>query len=103
MTATALTSPYRPAPARPGDDLFVPLAAELGAGFAERAAEHDRENTFVEENFAQLRESGYTALAIPEELGGLGASLRRSATPRPSLLGTVARPRWRSTCTSTSR
>jgi alkylation response protein AidB-like acyl-CoA dehydrogenase len=78
MTMTiATTTAYRPAPARPGDDRFVPLAAELGARFAERAAEHDRENTFVEENFAQLRESGYTALAIPEELGGLGASLRQ--------------------------
>jgi alkylation response protein AidB-like acyl-CoA dehydrogenase len=78
MTATMpTTAPYRPAPARAGDDRFVQLAAELGARFAERAAGHDRENTFVEENFALLRESGYTALAIPEELGGLGASLRQ--------------------------
>ena len=76
-TTAASIAPYRPAPARPGDDRFVPLAAELGARFAERAAEHDRANTFVEENFAQLRESGYTALAIPEELGGLGASFRQ--------------------------
>jgi len=78
MTVTPTTTIYRPAPARPGDDRFVPLAAELRARFAERAAEHDRENTFVEENFAQLRESGYTALPIPEELGGLGASLRQT-------------------------
>jgi hypothetical protein len=43
MTApTTATTPYRPAPARPGDDRFVPLAADLGARFAERAAEHDR-------------------------------------------------------------
>jgi acyl-CoA dehydrogenase len=78
MTATiATTAPYRPAPARPGDNRFVPLAAELGARFAERAAEHDRDNTFVEENFGPLRESGYTAIAIPEELGGLGASFRQ--------------------------
>ena len=76
-TTTTETTTYRPAPARPGDDRFVPLAADLGARFAERAAEHDRENTFVEENFGPLRESGYTALAIPEELGGLGASLRQ--------------------------
>jgi acyl-CoA dehydrogenase len=78
-TATAPTSQAlsRPASARPDDDKFVPLAAELGARFAERAAEHDRENTFVEANYALLRESGYTALAIPEELGGLGASLRQ--------------------------
>jgi alkylation response protein AidB-like acyl-CoA dehydrogenase len=77
MTTLTTTTPYRPAPVRPGDDRFVPLAAELGAQFAERAAEHDRENTFVEQNFAALRESGYTALAIPEELGGLGATFRQ--------------------------
>ena len=72
-TATA----RRPAPLREGDDRFVPLAAELGAQFAERADEHDRENTFVEESFDLLRRSGYTALAIPEEFGGLGATLRQ--------------------------
>jgi alkylation response protein AidB-like acyl-CoA dehydrogenase len=77
MVTTITTPEYRPAPARAGDDRFVSLAAELGAQFAERAAEHDRENTFVAENFALLRESGYTALAIPEELGGLGGSLRQ--------------------------
>src|SRR5215212_798182 len=74
---TTAAPAYRPAPARSDDDRFVPLAAELGARFAERAAEHDRDNTFVAENFAELRESGYTTLAIPEELGGLGASLRQ--------------------------
>ena len=68
MTApTTTTTPYRPAPARPGDDRFVPLAADLGARFAERAAEHDRDNTFVEENYTRLRESCYTALPIPED------------------------------------
>ena len=77
-TTTTATTMYRPAPARPGDDRFVSLAADLGARFAEHAAEHDRENTFVEENYARLRDSGYTALPIPEELGGLGASLRQT-------------------------
>jgi acyl-CoA dehydrogenase len=77
VAATEHPTVQRPASLRPGDDRFVPLAAELGAQFAERAAQHDRDNTFVEENFGPLRESGYTALAIPEELGGLGASLRQ--------------------------
>ncbi len=76
-TTIDIPTEQRPAPLREGDDRFVPLAAELGARVAERAAEHDRENTFVEENFALLRQSGYTALAIPEELGGLGATLRQ--------------------------
>src|SRR5690349_8511328 len=78
MVATNTTpTNYRPAPVRPDDDRFVPLAAELGAQIAPRAAQHDRENTFVLENFQLLRESRYTVLAIPEELGGLGASLRQ--------------------------
>jgi acyl-CoA dehydrogenase len=67
----------RPAPVREDDDRFVPLAAELGAKCAEHAARHDFENTFVAESFEQLRRARYTALAVPEELGGLGASLRQ--------------------------
>src|SRR5829696_3566375 len=76
-TLTMNTQQYRPGPGREDDDRFVPLAAELGARCAERAAEHDRENTFVADNFELLRQTGYTALAIPAELGGLGASLRQ--------------------------
>jgi acyl-CoA dehydrogenase len=68
---------YRPAPLRSGDDRFVELAAELGEQIAPRAAEHDRKNSFVGENFELLRQAGYTRLAIPAELGGLGASLRQ--------------------------
>src|SRR5215213_5052538 len=67
----------RPIPVRPEDDRFVPLAAELGAQCAERAAVHDRENSFVAENFRLLRESGYAALGVPEVLGGGGASMRQ--------------------------
>ena len=64
-------------PPRRDDTRFVPLAAELADEFAARAAEHDRDNTFVAENFESLRHAGYTALAVPAELGGLGASLRQ--------------------------
>jgi acyl-CoA dehydrogenase len=78
MTATIThTSDYRPAPVHPGDDRFVELAAELGEQIAPRAAEHDRKNTFVTENFEILQRAGYTRLPVPEELGGLGASLRQ--------------------------
>jgi acyl-CoA dehydrogenase len=77
VAASTTPASYRPAPVRQDDDRFVPLAAELGAQLGPRAAEHDRENTFPLENFQLLRESRYTALAIPEELGGLGASLRQ--------------------------
>jgi alkylation response protein AidB-like acyl-CoA dehydrogenase len=68
---------FRPPYGRDGDDRFVSLAADLGARFAPAAAAHDRDNTFVAENYAALRESGYTVLPIPEELGGHGASVRQ--------------------------
>jgi hypothetical protein len=66
-----------PVPVRQGDDRFVGIAAELANDFAARAAEHDRDNTFVAENFESLQHARYTALAVPTELGGLGASLRQ--------------------------
>ena len=75
--APAARAAFRPAAVAAEDDRFVPLAAELGEGFAERAAEHDRENTFVAENFEMIRERGYLRLAVPSELGGLGASMRQ--------------------------
>ncbi|ATG52502.1 acyl-CoA dehydrogenase [Brachybacterium vulturis] len=43
--------------------------------FRERAAVHDRENTFPRDDLADLRERGYLRLLVPTELGGLGASL----------------------------
>src|SRR5829696_1921595 len=54
---------------------FIDLAASLADEFAPRAAKYDEEATFPYENYARLRESGYTILTIPEELGGLGATM----------------------------
>src|SRR5580704_11734357 len=54
---------------------LVALAAELANDFATRAAEHDRNNSFPFENIARLKETGYSALVIPEANGGLGADL----------------------------
>ena len=51
------------------------LAAMHADDFATRAAGHDRDNTFAHEAYEAMRESGYTAMPIPEELGGGGASL----------------------------
>jgi alkylation response protein AidB-like acyl-CoA dehydrogenase len=51
------------------------LAAELAANFGTRATEHDRANSFPVENVARMKETGYTALVIPERNGGLGADL----------------------------
>ncbi|MGO1227506.1 MAG: acyl-CoA dehydrogenase family protein [Brachybacterium sp.] len=54
-------------------DAFLPDAL-LGT-FRERAVTHDRENTFPEDDLADLRARGYLRLLVPTELGGLGASL----------------------------
>lgn len=54
---------------------IIELAGSLADRFAERAAEHDRENTFPFENYDDMRASGYLNITVPEELGGGGASL----------------------------
>ena len=53
--ATSRAARHQFAPLAPGDDAFVPLAAELGAAFAPRVVEHDRDNTFVAENYPTMR------------------------------------------------
>ena len=59
----------------PREQQFIDLAASLADDFAQRAAQHDEEGSFPYENYARLKESGYTIMTIPEELGGGGASL----------------------------
>src|SRR5215213_8187666 len=76
-TLPAVKPGFRPAPVESDDERFVALAAELGQEFSGRAAEHDLENSFPAENFARMREQGYLRLAVPVELGGLGASMRQ--------------------------
>lgn len=46
----------------------------MGQGFESRAEAHDGNDTFVSENYAALKEHGYFAAAIPQELGGGGIS-----------------------------
>jgi alkylation response protein AidB-like acyl-CoA dehydrogenase len=50
------------------------LMHELGPRFAERAGVHDANDTFVAENFAELKSRGVFAAGVPNELGGGGAS-----------------------------
>jgi len=54
---------------------LLALAGDLADDFATRAADHDHNNTFPFENIERMKETGYTALVIPEEHGGLGANL----------------------------
>lgn len=51
------------------------LARGLGERIAEHAARHDREGSFVQEAYECLREAGALAIAVPEELGGRGATV----------------------------
>jgi len=54
---------------------FLDLAGTLADEFAPRAAKYDSEEAFPFENYARLRETGYSTLIIPTELGGLGATM----------------------------
>lgn len=54
---------------------FYKLASELADDFATRADQHDRDGTFPLENYERMQKAGYLRLTVPEELGGLGASL----------------------------
>jgi alkylation response protein AidB-like acyl-CoA dehydrogenase len=52
---------------------LVAVGRRLAPRFAARAAAHDRDNTFPEADFADLRSEGLTGLMVPTRLGGLGA------------------------------
>jgi alkylation response protein AidB-like acyl-CoA dehydrogenase len=54
---------------------FIELAAGMASEFATRAALYDEDAAFPYENYARLRDSGYSIMTIPEELGGLGATI----------------------------
>lgn len=53
-------------------DRWLDLVRELGAGFERRAAAHDSDDSFVSENYAELKAHGFFAAGIPDELGGGG-------------------------------
>src|SRR5688572_13799801 len=52
----------------------VTLARELGPRFAARAGAHDTADSFVAENYRDLRERRLFSAGVPAELGGGGAS-----------------------------
>lgn len=53
---------------------FVTLAATHADDFKTRVAQHDQESSFPHENVDAMKASGYTALIVPQELGGGGAT-----------------------------
>jgi len=48
------------------------LSDDLIARCGERAAKHDRDNTFFTDDFEELRRSGYLTMAVPAAFGGRG-------------------------------
>ena len=53
---------------------------ELGPTFAARAARHDDDDTFVHDNYADLRAAHIFSAGVPAELGGGGAGHRELST-----------------------
>jgi alkylation response protein AidB-like acyl-CoA dehydrogenase len=53
---------------------WVAVAEELAPTFAARAAGHDADDTFVSENYADLRRRRVFSAPVPVEFGGGGAS-----------------------------
>jgi acyl-CoA dehydrogenase len=64
---------------------LVARAAEIGQVAGRHAARHDRDGTFVTEAYEAMKEAGWFALAVPEELGGLGATIRQVAMAQREL------------------
>ena len=55
-------------------------AAAAGPVLAAGAARHDEDGSWVDDSFQHLRDGGFLALAVPTELGGMGATIREVAT-----------------------
>jgi alkylation response protein AidB-like acyl-CoA dehydrogenase len=54
---------------------FTARAHALGPGFAARVTAADETDTFVAENFAELKSAGLVDAGVPADLGGGGASI----------------------------
>ena len=51
------------------------LTDEMLTRFDERAPVYDRENRFFDEDFEELKRSGYLLCTVPTEFGGAGLGL----------------------------
>ena len=63
------------------------LPDDLLARLRERAAVHDRENTFPERDLAELAAAGYLAILVPQVLGGAGLTLADASVLQQRLAG----------------
>lgn len=74
-TADVLREPRQPM----AHETLAMKADRLAAAFASRAAQHDECDSFVAENYEQLKAAGLIAAAVPKELGGQGAEVGEMA------------------------
>ncbi|GAB3602467.1 acyl-CoA dehydrogenase family protein [Microbacterium aureliae] len=68
-------------------DASTHLPDELIDRIRSRAAAHDRDNTFPDDDLADLRDAGYLAILAPRELGGAGLSLAEASVLQQRLAG----------------
>ncbi|MFD5215857.1 acyl-CoA dehydrogenase family protein [Microbacterium sp. NPDC058345] len=62
-----------------GFDPAAFLPDDLLERIRERAAVHDRDNTFPQQDLDELRAAGYLSILVPAERGGAGLSLEQAA------------------------
>lgn len=70
-----------------GFDPSAFLSDELLERIRARAAGHDRDNTFPEDDLADLRDAGYLAILVPAERGGGGLGLAEASVLQQRLAG----------------
>ncbi|HUF98730.1 MAG TPA: acyl-CoA dehydrogenase family protein [Ilumatobacter sp.] len=58
---------------------LLQTANGCGAFLAERAAQHDRDGSWVAESFDHVKSAGLLAIGVPKELGGMGATISEIA------------------------
>jgi acyl-CoA dehydrogenase len=63
----------------------ISIARQLADEFRERAAEYDRTGEFPKQNYDRMRETGYLRAPVPDQLGGLGATLPEIAQAQQAL------------------
>ena len=71
----------------PDFDPTAYLPDDLIERIRSRAATHDRENTFPEDDLADLRAAGYLAILVPKDRGGAGLSLAEASVLQQRLAG----------------
>ena len=82
--ATATTTISTPAAAARRTN-WLTIVRELGPTFAARAAAHDANDSFVADNYTDLKKHQIFSAGVPAELGGGGASHAERLAKRPKL------------------